>query len=212
MRSYPSTVLSDVLDNMNRPQCILPAEIRSECSHSMAGRARTIQISSMISSEENSGDIYHSLHFIEQLEPGDILVVAVDPPLRNYAFFGGLMAALSERVGLGGIIIDGKTRDWDSTVDKKSFPIFSRGYYPQDMHYRGVVRQVDCEVIIGSWPVVRPGDYMFGDADGIVVVPFELSLEVFARADKVISNEVIIEDLITDGIPMKQILDERGDF
>lgn len=215
MKWYPSAVLSDVLDKIGYTNCVFPSEIQTSYHGiNMCGRARTIGIVPCQDKEE-AGDIYHALHFLEQLEAGDILLVAEHPSIREYAFFGGLMAALSKQIGLAGAIIDGKTRDWKDTI-ADIFPVFSRGYCPQDMNHRGIVADVDCKVTIGSIGSrhigVESGDYLFGDCDGVVVVPFGISTEVFAGAEKVLNNEQVVKELIENDVTVEEVIKQCGDF
>ena len=82
--------------------------------------------------------------------------------------------------GAAGVVIDGWSRDTPGIL-ALGFPCFSRGRYGQDQRTRGTVVDFRCPVRIGGVEV-RPGDPIFGDLDGVVVIPREIETEVFQGA------------------------------
>ncbi len=106
---------------------------------------------------------------IDIAEPGDVLVVAAGAP-ANRACFGDGTALRMTRKDLGGVVIDGLTRDRDGVV-QLGYPTFCRGATPRNFHYpeEGDHGAVNVPVVCGG-VLVHPGDLILGDGDGIVVV------------------------------------------
>ena len=159
-----SGMLSDELDKMGyRNQVIQGLVINRE--HKIFSIARTIKIEELETDDEN---IRTGLGFIGSINKGEILCVQGS---QQFAYFGELMTRLSIRQGLGGVVIGGFTRDNEFTQHTK-LPIFSQGYTCKDIKGRGRVQEVDTSIIIQDVEI-NPGDYIFGDLDGVVVVPKE---------------------------------------
>lgn len=131
----------------------------------LAGRARTVRV---------DGDFLEVLVAIQDMEPGEVIVIdagfrggAEDAAWpRAGAMFGELLAHEARRRGAAGMVIDGNCRD-SPVLRKMDFPVFARGCHPNagTAWKRGVTQ---CEVRLGD-VVVRPGDLVVGDDDGLLV-------------------------------------------
>ncbi len=88
---------------------------------------------------------------------------------RILPFFGELNANLAIRAGAVGAIIDGVTRDTRDTVGM-GFPVFAKGHYCKDTRKRGVVTSRNRTVLIDDISIHKD-DLIFGDTDGIVIIP-----------------------------------------
>jgi 4-hydroxy-4-methyl-2-oxoglutarate aldolase len=86
-----------------------------------------------------------------------------------------------------GAVIDGGIRD-TAAILELDFPVFCKFRSPADAKGRWNVVDFDCPVMLGGVPV-RPGDFIVGDADGVVVVPADLTVEVLLEAEAVVSEE-----------------------
>ena len=198
-----SGMLSDELDKMGyRNQVIQGLIINKE--HKIFSIARTIKIEKLETDDEN---IRTGLGFIGSINKGEILCVQGS---QQFAYFGELMTRLSLRQGLGGVIIGGFTRDSEYTQHTK-LPIFSQGYTCKDIKGRGRVQEVDTPITIQSVEI-NPGDYIFGDLDGVVVVPKECKEELDQRLLQVVLNENNIVRDITEGKSIEYILNTYKEF
>jgi regulator of RNase E activity RraA len=104
--------------------------------------------------------------------------------------------------------MDGLTRD-AARILQMDFPVFATGFLPLDSKGR-----LDCishgqPVQIGDC-TIRPGDLVFGDIDGVVVVPRELADETFPRAIEKVSGENKVRAELTKGRSVREVFDEYG--
>ena len=190
-----SAVLMDVMDAMGlRIQCLDPAIRPLEPSMRAWGEAVTIYLEEVT---EISPEPYQiEMEVIDDLKPGQ-LIVAQCNTTRPCAFWGGLLSnAVVGRQGAG-VVTDGDARDYGEIVSL-SLPVFCKGLSPYDSLGRldGVER--DIPVVVGGIRV-RPGDLIFGDVDGVVVVPQDVADVVIARAWEKVQGENRVRDELRAG-------------
>ncbi len=116
---------------------------------------------------------------------------------HNYALWGGLMSMRAMKLKAAGAIVNGYTRDTKEIL-RLDFPTFSIGTYAQDQGPRGKV--VDFRIPI-EWNGVRisPGDILFGDRDGVLVVPRKAEQEAFSRAFEKARGEKLVAESLKNG-------------
>jgi RraA family protein len=112
-------------------------------------------------------------------EPGDIIVVDGGGDLTN-SLIGEMMVAHAETRRLGGIVIHGAIRDYD-TLHAGDFPVFAAGVTHRGP-YKDGPGEINVPIAIEGM-VVAPGDLIVGDGDGIVCVPFDVTFEVLKAAE-----------------------------
>lgn len=95
------------------------------------------------------------------------------------------MSRLARDRGVAGLVVDGAVRDVDG-IEALGFPVFAAGTVPTPPG-RDLAGEIDVPVICGGLQV-RPGDYVYGDSDGVVVVPRERHDEVVARVKRSVSQ------------------------
>lgn len=119
----------------------------------------------------------HLLEVLDQAEPGSILVYVMQDELE-IAAMGNLMGTTAKVRGLAGAVIDGAVRD-TAELKRLEFPVWSRRVSPATSVGRMI--SVDMQIpVLCAGVMVRPGDYLVGDPDGVVVVPADAAEKVVA--------------------------------
>jgi regulator of RNase E activity RraA/CMP-N-acetylneuraminic acid synthetase len=201
-----SPVLADILDRLGVHGAIrglqpLTPEAR------ILGRAKTLKLRGLEPGEDFHG-IYEALKSYERIVANDVIVVENGVP--DFAYFGDLNARLAIRAGAVGAIIDGATRD-SNNVRALGFPVFARGTFCVDVRNRATVEDMDCPVTIGG-ERVEPGDLVFADADGVIVIPKKHERRAIELAMETISRESKISLDIALNVPATRILSATGAF
>ena len=113
----------------------------------------------------------------ERAPPGAVLVVGGGGDLRH-ALWGDKMSRLALQRGIAGLVVDGAVRDLDG-IEALGFPVFAAGSVPTPP---ARARRGELEVPVACGGLeVRPGDLVYGDADGVVVLPHEGHDEIVGR-------------------------------
>ena len=168
-----SGVISDVLDALGNMHHALAPKIRPlDDRLVLFGRARTALYMPVYHVEQGSNPYELEIALVDSLALDDVAVMAC-PREERIGPWGELLTTAALARGAAGCVTDGLVRDV-RMIREMSFPVFSGGIGPLDSKGRGVVMAIDVPVECGGVPV-RPGDWIFGDIDGVVVIPAELS-------------------------------------
>jgi regulator of RNase E activity RraA len=188
-----SAVLADVLDSLGHRSSALPPALRPlRPEWRLFGRAATL--SALPVAAEPAHPYAVELECIDALQPGDVLVATMNGD-RGSALWGELLSTAARAHGATGAVIDGLTRD-AAKILQMDFPVFAAGFSPLDSKGRIDAVSHGQPIRIGEC-VVRPGDWVFGDIDGIVVMPAALAAEALPRAlDKVRGENRVREELL----------------
>lgn len=127
---------------------------------------------------------------------------------HNYALWGGLMSIRAIKLGAAGAVVNGFSRDTKEIL-RLGFPTFSLGSYAQDQGPRGKV--IDYRIPI-EWGGVKinPGDIIFGDIDGVLIVPREIENEAFSGALEKARGEKTVLKALQDGMSTVDAFDKYG--
>jgi regulator of RNase E activity RraA len=128
----------------------------------------------------------HSGEMIDEAKPGEVGVIVMEGTL-DIAAMGNLMATAAMERGMAGMVLDGAIRDmWD--VRRMGLTVYARSRSPRTTvgHYATVARNVPVEC---AGIMVRPGDIIVADEDGVVVVPQERAAEVLKEAQSIDARE-----------------------
>ena len=136
------------------------------------------------------------LEALDDLKPNEIYVCTGGSP--RYALWGELMSTRAMKLGAAGAVVDGYSRDTFGIL-QLGFPVFSSGRYAQDQGPRGKV--LDFRVPLEIEGVrINPGDIIFGDIDGVIVIPQEAEEEAFTKAVEKARGEKLVQKAIQDGM------------
>jgi 4-hydroxy-4-methyl-2-oxoglutarate aldolase len=207
--SFFCALLSDVLDSLGYMNQALPARVRPlDESLVMVGRARTMLYADVYARPNDGENPYElEIALVDSLRPGDIAVCACGASGR-IAPWGGLLSTAAKARGATGALMDGLVRD---IIDIRglAFPVFHAGIGPLDSKGRAKVIAVDVPVECAGIPV-NPGDLIFGDADGCIVIPRAIEREVVAAARKKLKGENNTREALLAGRRLADVFAEFG--
>jgi 4-hydroxy-4-methyl-2-oxoglutarate aldolase len=203
-------VVCDVLDSLGlrhqamhqRLRPLLPD--RRNCG--FVGRARTFRWmdTDYVVKEDPYG---LEIEAMDSLRPGDVAVHSTDYAGRN-APWGELMSTVAKRNGCVGCVCDSQVRDCNRIIDM-GFPVYCAGIRPFDSQGRGRVMAYDVPVTCGE-VLVRPGELVFADFDGIVVVPRDVEDKVLSLAAEKAGKESLSRKEILAGKTLREVYDKYG--
>jgi 4-hydroxy-4-methyl-2-oxoglutarate aldolase len=154
------------------------------------------------------GDFLPVVHALAGSLVGEVLVVDAGGGTRAVA--GELFATEALRRGLGGMVIDGAVRD-TGTLRTLDVAIYARHVSPMaglTQATSGAIGHVSCGGVD-----IRPGDVVFGDADGVVVIALDDVPRLAARAAEIQRVEAEVLSRVRSGTPLRDLtnLDEHWD-
>lgn len=189
-----TAVLSDCLDLVGIMDQALPSAIRPlDESLVMVGRARTAAFMEVYHVPPGSNPYELEIALIDSLEQDQIPVFACSNPAR-IAPWGELLSTASKVRGASGALMDGCCRDIKA-IRAMNFPVFHQGIAPLDSKGRGKIMAIDVPIRCGGVKV-ETGDLVFGDADGVVVIPKAVEERVVDLAfEKVTGERNTLRDL-----------------
>lgn len=194
-RELYTPVVGDVLDALGRFHQFLPAAVqpmREEMT--VAGRAMPVLMIDVHGAQKKPFGLLTEA--LDDLNPGEVYVASGGD--QRCAYWGELLTATARTRGAVGAVINGFHRDTRAVLAQQ-WPVFSRGRYAQDSGVRTAVADFRCAIEVeGVW--IEPGDLVFGDLDGVVVVPRALEAEVITRALEKARGEKVVRKAIEGGM------------
>jgi 4-hydroxy-4-methyl-2-oxoglutarate aldolase len=204
-----AAVLSDVLDEFGfREQAMRPFIRPLDETSVLFGRARTglYMATYQVAAGENPYEVEIAL--VDDLKPGDVAILACGGPTERIAPWGELLSTASKCRGAEGCITDGLVRDIKH-IRQMGFPVFHGGIGPLDTKGRARMVEMDTPVECGG-VLVRSGDLVFGDIDGVVVIPEAQAAAVLARAFEKVTAENTTRDELLQGLLLRDVYERHG--
>jgi len=191
-------VLSDVLDSLGHTSQAMTPNIRPlDEGVVLIGRARTGAYMAVCDAGAEGENPYElEIKLIDDIKPGEIPVLGCAGNL-TIAPWGELLTTATKMRGGVGCVTDGLTRDVRFIREMK-FPVFCGGIGPLDSRGRGKMQEIDRPMQCGGVRV-RSGDIVFGDVDGVVVIPREIEDKVFEAAFRKVEGENRSRDELLQG-------------
>jgi 4-hydroxy-4-methyl-2-oxoglutarate aldolase len=201
-----SALLADVLDALGQRQSALPIDIRPlRPEWKLWGPAATL--SAVTVAAEAASPYAIELECIDRLPSGSVLVATTNGD-RGSALWGELLSTACRARGVHGVVLDGLTRD-AAQIIAMNYPVFAGGFCPLDSKGRLDAIAYNQPIRVGS-VVVRPGDWIYGDIDGIVAVPRELMETALAKAWEKATGENKVRDELAKGRSVREVFAEYG--
>ena len=200
-----SAMLSDILDELGIKGVI--KNLKPNFPSKIFGRAKTLRLRNKKDNEDYK-KIYEALKSYETISDNDIIVIENELP--DFAYFGEMNANLAIRAGSSGVIINGKTRD-TLEVLKLNLPVFSKGSICVDVKKRAVLDSINKKITIEGIDIF-PEDLIFGDSEGIIVIPKKNKDQILKKAFEIISKEKTILQDIALNLDIAKIIKKNGYF
>lgn len=195
IRQLQTASSTDVTDSQNRTGAMDPEMKPLGSGKRVWGSAITVDLPA-----NDNLMLYKALQLAQ---PGDVLVVNTNGEHRR-AIWGELMTLTAMALKLGGLVVDGIVRD-GAVIQLHDFPIFCRGTAPVSVEKNGP-GFVNGEITCGG-VVVRPGDLVVGDDDGVVIIQRERLSSVLANVKQLEQREIKRKEEIAGGQALPTWLD-----
>ncbi len=200
-------VVGDILDGLGYFHQFLPQAIRPlRAEMRVVGRAMPVLMMDVYGPQDEPFGLMTQA--LDDLKPGEIYVAS--GTFHRSANWGEIMTAAAKTRGAVGAVVDGFHRDTPKVLEQ-SFPVFSRGHYAQDSGPRMKVADFRVPIEVGA-ASIKPGDLIFGDVDGVLVIPQQVveptvtgAIEK-ARGEKVVRKEIEAGMSATDAFAKYGIL------
>ncbi|MFZ4814795.1 MAG: RraA family protein [Phototrophicaceae bacterium] len=208
-----SAVIGDVLDKMGLLHQFLPPHIKAlQDDMIVAGRAMTVLQADYFRERAATGQSLSNKPFglmfeaLDDLKPNEVYVAAGASP--RFAMWGEMMSTRATHLKAAGAVVDGYSRDTKGIL-RLGFPTFSYGRFAQDQGARGKVVDWRVPVEIGQVSI-QSGDIVFGDLDGIVIVPQAHVEETITRALEKARTENLVRKAIENGMSTVEAFAQFG--
>lgn len=189
--------ISDALDSLSINGGLLGIECRTN-GLKMAGPAFTVKYTPI---QFDSKCFKNAGNYIDDI-PESSVVVIDNQGRTDCTSWGGILTTKAKLKKLGGTVIFGSARDVQEIIEKE-YPLFSSGVYMVSGKNRALVEAKNVTLDING-TIVKASDWLFGDINGVVVIPAEHLEEVIYRAEKTEQTELNILDAISGGTNLEE--------
>jgi regulator of RNase E activity RraA len=201
-----TAVVSDVLDRQGLLEQAMSARIRPiEPGMRLVGRAHTVLTADIY--ERPANPYEKEIAAVDSLEPGDVMVADTNGSERT-CLWGELLSTAARARGANGCVLDGHVRVVHRIVEM-GFPVFCTGFRPVDSSSRSTIVDFDCPVRCGG-VLVHPGDIIFADVDGVVVIPRDHLQATVAAAVEKVEAENSSRQMLEEGYLLRDVYDRFG--
>lgn len=201
-----TAVIADSLDELGYNNQAMHEYLRPlypECR--FAGWARTISCVDVFHVPENT--YAKEIEAVDSLLSGEVAVVSTAGSKRN-APWGELLSTAARARGARGAVIDGLVRDV-KRIEELGFPVFATGIKPVDSRGRGIVIDYNVRVDCGG-VLVSPGDLVFADYDGVIVIPAEVLPDAIRLATEKAMRENHTREELLRGAYLRDVYEKYG--
>jgi 4-hydroxy-4-methyl-2-oxoglutarate aldolase len=205
-----TAAVSDILDELGYRHQAMHQRLRplltdiKRCG--FVGRARTFlwKETDRIVAEDPYG---LEIDGMDSLKPGDVAVHSTDVSGTN-APWGELMSTIAKRNGAVGCVCDSQIRDCVRIIEM-NFPVYCTGIRPVDSKGRGRVEAFDVPIRCGGVSV-NPGDLIFADFDGVVVIPRSIEQRAIRMALEKAGKEDLSRQELLEGKTLREVYEKYG--
>ncbi len=206
--SLSTTIVSDILDSMGRSRQAMAAGIRPlDDSLPLFGRARTARVEEGVSDDEKGNPYRLGIQLVDSLSPDDVAVLACEESDRLCPW-GELVTNAAIGRAAAGCVTNGYVRDV-RLIKEARFPVFCGGIAPLDLMGRGRFAAIDTPVQCAG-VAVAPGDFILGDADGVIVIPEDHLQRVIEQVAQRSQGEDAVRQALRSGSTLKEVFEKYG--
>jgi regulator of RNase E activity RraA len=213
-RELYTAVVGDVIDSIGFRHQFLPPQIKPlRDDMIIVGRSMPVleadvftEAHDAASNSVMSRPFGLMLQALDDLRPDEVYVCTGASP--EYALWGELMSTRAITLGAAGAVVDGYSRDTRGIL-QLGFPTFSYGGYAQDQGPRGKVIDFRVPLEIGGVRL-EPGDLLFGDLDGVCIIPRAAEEEVVRKALEKAREESVLERALREGMSATEAFARYG--
>lgn len=210
-----TALVGDVLDKMGYQHQFLSPHIKPlRDDLTVIGRAMPV-LEADVFAESADGESHNGLmkkpfgimfEALDSLKHDEVYICSGASP--RYALWGGLMSTRAVKCGAAGCVVNGYSRDTNEIL-RMGFPVFSMGRYAQDQGPRGKVIDYNTPIEFDGVRVC-PGDVVFGDLDGTLIVPKEAVNDAFAGAIEKARGEKMVKKALLQGMTTVEAFAKYG--
>ena len=208
-----TAVIGDVMDKLGFLNQFLPPQVQPLRNDMViVGKAMPVLEADVIDTvEQGSNPILQKpfglmLEALDDLKRNEVYICSGAAP--SYALWGEIMSMRAVKLGAAGAVVNGYSRDTNGILEL-GFPVFSYGSYARDQAPRGKVIDFRTSIAVNG-VLIRNGDYVIGDRDGVCIVPKAASLEIFSLAFEKARGEKVVFQKIKDGMSAKTAFEAYG--
>ena len=204
-----TAVICDTLDALGYPnQAMRPFVRPLDESKVLFGPVRTGLYAPVYDAPPDENPYEIEIELIDDLDAGDVVVLACDGPCERLTPWGELLTTAARMRGAVGAVLDGLVRDVRA-IRAVGFPVFHGGIGPLDSRGRGKMIARDTVVECGGVRV-NPGDYVFGDVDGVAIIPAAALSSCLERAFEKVNGENLTRSEILAGAKLGDVYRKYG--
>lgn len=199
-----TAVVGDILDGLGLYHQFLPQPVQPmRETMVVAGRAMPVLLEDIAGPQDPPFGLLTEA--LDQIGRGEVYIASES---LNAASWGELMTAAARTRGAVGAVLNGFHRDTPQVLEQ-NWPVFSRGRYAQDASVRSAVVDYRCPLYIGQVRI-DPGDLVFGDVDGVLIVPRAVEVEVLEKALAKARGEKVVRAEIEAGMSTTAVFKKYG--
>jgi len=202
-----TALVGDAMDKMGLLRQFLPPYLKPlRDDMVVVGRAMTALEADVVPGESAGPQFGRMFEALDDLKANEVYVCTGASP--EYALWGEMMSTRAIKLGAAGAVVDGYSRDTPGVL-RLNFPTFSRGRYAQDQGPRGRVVDFRVPIMFGNVKV-QPGDIVFGDLDGVCIVPKVAEVETFCKALEKARGEKLVKKALENGMSSAEAFKKFG--
>lgn len=184
-------VVGDILDGMGYYHQFLPQDIRPlKADMKLAGKAMPVLMIDVFGPQKKP--FGYLTEALDQLKENEIYIATGGT--KRCAYWGELLTATARTKKAVGAVLNGWHRDTPQVLEQ-NWPVFSCGCYAQDSSVRTQIVDYRCDIEIGQ-ATIHDGDLIFGDVDGVLVIPEEIADEVIEKSLEKAAGEKVVRKAI----------------